>query len=98
LCSPTGNCPRWIFEKISTGWKEELELFEAQNVMLEPSTARFPYIVAQQHSSALDSALYVYRFNGTRFGLTKCAAKTYRDPIDIDHILEKPIVTEFPCR
>jgi hypothetical protein len=97
FCSPTGNCPYWIFRKTRMGYQEEVNLGEAQTVSIEKGKAKFPDVLARQHGSATDSDLRLYQFDGTRYRLIKCMNQSYRDPNDIDRILDKPIITEFQC-
>jgi hypothetical protein len=97
LCSPTGNCPRWIFRRTAHRYEQEVDLGEAQTVTIETGKAKYPEVFARQHGSATDSDLRVFQFDGTRYRLTKCMSESYRDPNDIDYTLEKPIVTEFHC-
>ena len=96
LCSPTGNCPYWIFRKTAVGYEQEVDLGVAQTVRAE-RRAKLPEIVAEQHSSATDSGLRLYQFDRAHYRLTKCMSQSYQDPTD-GHILEKPIVTEVPCQ
>jgi hypothetical protein len=98
LCSPTGNCPHWLFRQISNAYEKELELGVAQHVTMQAdSKTAYPELLAQQHGSATGSSLRLYQFDGRRYKLTKCMNSEYRDPRDLDRILEKPIITEEPC-
>lgn len=96
LCSPTGNCPYWIFRKTADRYEQEIE-GSAQTVSVETSKSSFPEVVTRQHGSAFDSELRLYQFDGTRYLLTKCTIESYSDPNDPDHTLDKPIVTEIHC-
>src|SRR5262249_32674913 len=84
LCSPTGNCPRWIFKRTDHRYEREVDLGEAQTVRIETGKTKYPEVVARQHGSATDSDIRLYQFDGTRYRLTKCMSESYRDPNDIN--------------
>ena len=96
LCSPTGNCPYWIFHKTTNGYEQEIE-GSAQTVSVETDKSKFPEVLTQQHGSATESELRLYQFDGTHYRLTKCMDERYPDPNDVDRFLDKPIVTEIHC-
>ena len=95
LCSPTGNCPHWIFRQTPAGYEMEVDLDVAQEVSVHPGKTKFPEVLARQHGSATDSELRVYRFDGTRYRLAKCMSESYVDPANPERVLEEPIVTEI---
>jgi hypothetical protein len=96
LCSPTGNCPYWIFRKAADGYEKEIE-GSAQAVDIQRGQSQFPEVLSRQHGSATDSELRLYQFDGDRYRLTKCMDQNYSDPDNIEHILDKPIITEIQC-
>jgi hypothetical protein len=65
LCSPTGNCPYWIFRQTLAGYEMEIDLDVAQEVTIETGKTKFPGVLARQHGSATDSELRLYQFDGT---------------------------------
>lgn len=95
LCSPTGNCPHWIFRQTPSGYEMEVDLDVAQEVSIETGKTKFPEVLARQHGSATNSELRLYRFDGTRYRLRKCMSESYVDPSDPERLLEKPQVTEI---
>jgi hypothetical protein len=98
LCSPTGNCPYWIFRETPSGYEMEVDLGVAQSLNLQlNTTTTFPEIFARQHGSATSSELRIYQFDGTRYRLAKCQSSDYADPADLERILDEPLVTEFEC-
>ena|ERR1051326_3090082 len=96
LCSPTGNCPYWIFRKTANGYAQEIE-GSAQAITVKKGNSKFPELLSQQHGSATDSELRLYEFDGTAYHLTKCMDQSYSDPNDIARTLDKPILTEILC-
>jgi len=63
-CSPTGNCPLWIFEKDGKGYRLILKC-HGQAFTIQPTkTNGYHDIVVATHGSATQSGLKEYRYEG----------------------------------
>lgn len=72
-CSPTGNCPFWVFQKHGAGYKLILEKGAAQGFGVQPTrTNGFSDLVLTMHGSATEEDLYVYQFLDGRYRQTGC--------------------------
>jgi hypothetical protein len=72
-CSPTGNCPFWVFQKHGAGYRLILEKGAAQSYAIQPTrTNGFSDLVLTMHGSATEQDLYVYQFSGGRYRRTGC--------------------------
>jgi hypothetical protein len=73
-CSPTGNCPFWVFQRVLGGYSvlldSEAQIFRVQS----NSTNGFRDIVLSRHSSAFESEVTEYKFNGTSYVSSACYA------------------------
>jgi hypothetical protein len=71
-CSPTGNCPFWVFQRVIGGYSlllgSEAQIFRVQS----NSTNGFRDIVLSRHSSAFESEVTEYKFNGTSYVSSAC--------------------------
>jgi hypothetical protein len=92
LCSPTGNCMHWIYQKTGTGYRLLLRVGSAQFVDTEKTvTNGFHDITAAQHESAFWSFWRSYGYDGTRYRLKACFDERY--PLDDDgHEADKPVI------
>ena len=98
MCSPTGNCPYWIFQKTDKGYEEEVDIGVAQSVDITKSKdEKYPTLKVRQHGSATESEERTYQFDGSHYRLTKCSDLEYQDPNDVERILDKPVITEIQC-
>ena len=61
-CSPTGNCPFWVFQKTVRGYKLLVESYGQTFTVQKTSTNGFRDIVVSMHSSAKESGLTNYRY------------------------------------
>jgi hypothetical protein len=98
LCSATGNCPYWLFRRVSDRYQMELNLGVAQEVTVErKSKTANPVLTAKQHGSATQSGLRLYQYDGKRYKLVRCMRSDYQDPSHPDRLLDKPRITDEPC-
>jgi len=66
-CSPTGNCAFWVLQRGSSGYSVLLDS-EAQIFRIQSNTTnRFRDIVLSRHSSAFESEVIEYKFEGTSY-------------------------------
>lgn len=96
-CSPTGNCPFWIFRRVED--KYELLLFsKAQTFTIQSSRRNsFSDVLLSRHSSAFESELRTYKFDGERYLESGCYYAEWQQ-MGSDgeyHRLERPVIT--PC-
>jgi hypothetical protein len=79
FCSPTGNCPFWVFQKTSLGYKLVLQKGSVQNFTIQPTrTNGYLDLVLGTHGSATEQTLYVYRFRDGRYRRTDCYDADWR--------------------
>jgi hypothetical protein len=71
-CSPTGNCPFWIFRRTRRGYKSLVEEYGQTFTIQKTSTNGFRDIVVSMHGSATESGLTDYRFDGDVYRETGC--------------------------
>ena len=71
-CSPTGNCPFWIFIRQNNQYRVLLD-GEAQSFALQKNkTNGFVDVVLSRHGSAFESELRVYKFDGNVYQDNDC--------------------------
>lgn len=98
VCSPTGNCPVWVFQRVASGYKVILERGAVQSFTVQPTRSNGYFdIVLGMHGSATEQALYLYRFGQRRYRKTACydANWSYLDENGKVHELKEPRIT--PC-
>jgi hypothetical protein len=72
-CSPTGNCPIWVFMKSGNQYKSILGRDAIQTFTIQPtSTNGLRDIVLGMHGSATEQELHLYRFEGQQYRETAC--------------------------
>jgi len=75
-CSPTGNCPFWIFEKQPNGWRllfNRAHLPEAQTFIIRSTrTNGYRDLILSMHGSAFSSDLTIYHFRGGIYRAVAC--------------------------
>ena len=99
VCSPTGNCLFWDFQKAAGGYKLIGEKGAVQTFTIQRTrTNGFFDLVLCMHGSATDRGLYVYRFRDGRYRRTDCydANWTYLGKDGEVHDLGEPRIT--PCK
>jgi hypothetical protein len=99
-CSPTGNCPFWIFEKETGGWRllfDRAHPREAQTFMLRSTrTNGYRDLILSMHGSAYSSDLTIYHFRGGIYRAVACyEANWHSANPDDDRPLKSPRVE--PC-
>jgi hypothetical protein len=108
LCSITGDCPYWIFQKTENGYAQEIE-GSALSVDIEAGKSHFPELLARQavftpagtdvsSDSVFSFELRLYQFDGNHYRLTKCMYETTSVRAYVRHHLDKPIITEIACK
>lgn len=96
-CSPTGNCPFWIFQRIGAKYAVLLSS-EAQTFTIQPARSNgFSNLVLSRHSSAFESELRSYKFDGQRYLESGCfQAEWQKLGNDGEYLrLDRPVIT--PC-
>jgi hypothetical protein len=96
-CSPTGNCPIWVFMRSGRGYRLILERNAIQTFAIRPTrTNGFNDLVLGQHGSAFERDLFIYRFANGKYHKNACYdANWVSMDGDERHELKNPIVT--PC-
>jgi hypothetical protein len=100
LCTPTGNCPFWVFREEDTGYKLILEADDVQQYRVGgKSVSGNRDLITSMHGSAFESELSLYRFDGEKYRLDRCGRKSYSylDAQGLVHIRKKPLVTWGEC-
>jgi hypothetical protein len=99
VCSPTGNCLFWVFQKTADGYRLIGKKGAVQTFTIQQTrTNGFFDLVLGMHGSATEQGLYVYRFRDGRYRRTDCydANWTYLGKDGEVHDLEEPRIT--PCK
>jgi hypothetical protein len=109
LCSVTGDCPYWIFQKTESGYAQETE-GSALSVDIEAGKSPFPEVLARLavftpagidpplSDSIFSFELRLYQFDGNHYRLTKCMYETTSVRAHVRHHLDKPIISEIACK
>ncbi|HLQ76459.1 MAG TPA: hypothetical protein VK210_03840 [Terriglobia bacterium] len=100
MCSPTGNCPTYLFLKEDAGYRMLCDIGDAQRVLvLGSSTLGYRDVRASMHGSATSSDVSVFRFNGTDYHAEECYAEDYSTlDDDSDGKPQKdPVITPHNC-
>jgi hypothetical protein len=71
-CSPTGNCPFWIFQRMTHGYKLLLDGFGQTFTVQRSRTNGFRDIVVAMHGSSTESTLTLYRYASSRYHDVEC--------------------------
>ena len=91
-CSPTGNCPFWIFQKQGKSYKLLLDGFGQTFTVQRERTNGFSDIVTSMHGSATQSDLSLFRYSNGRYHDVAC----YDAEWEIQgKVLDEPELT--PC-
>ncbi|HLM82590.1 MAG TPA: hypothetical protein VK302_18450 [Terriglobales bacterium] len=73
LCSPTGNCEFWVFRQNGDKYSVILHRTATQSFTIQPTiTNGFHDLVLNQHGSAFEQGLTLYRFDGSRYRFVAC--------------------------
>lgn len=97
-CSPTGNCPFWVFRRKGNGYEVILSADSKQTFTIQPTeTNGFHDLVLGMHGSAFEAGLTLYKFNGSEYENVACYDATWevRDERGEFHHLKEPRIT--PC-
>ena len=95
FCSPTGNCPFWVFRKTGSIYKLVLNGL-GQTFTLQPNyTNGFRDIVVAMHGSAFDQELKLYRYRNGRYYRESCYDASWQARDNPEVILKEPRIT--PC-
>ena len=97
-CSPTGNCPIWVFEKTPSGYRVILDAQAIQTFTIQHSrTNGYLDLVLGQHGSAFERELHVYRFQNGSYWEAACYDANWQRAVGDDvQELKKPDIT--PCQ
>jgi hypothetical protein len=94
-CGATGNCPFWVFERISAGYKLILRSDGGFQVFtIEPTaTNGFSDIILGTHDSASERTLYVFRYGQGRYRPWVCYNANWWTYEGGFHKLKEPRIT-----
>jgi hypothetical protein len=97
MCGATGNCDFWLLDETSGEPKLVLHAIGIQSFEVTKSLTldRFN-VVTRGHSSATQSWLQKFVFDGNRYRRTSCALMDYMDNSTME-ALKTPTVAETPC-
>jgi hypothetical protein len=93
ICSPTGNCPFWIFQKTAASYKVILKRGAVQTFTIQKIRSdQYLDIVLGMHGSATEQDLRLYRFKDGQYRNAGCynANWSYIDKNGEEHELKKP--------
>jgi hypothetical protein len=94
-CSPTGNCPLWVFQKTTRGYSNLLLDALSQSFTIERNrTNGYHDIVVAMHGSAFSSGLTVYQYRNGAYSGVACYAADWLSPAGEE--LKEPLIT--PCK
>ena len=99
VCSRTGNCPFWVFQRVASGYKVILEKGAVQTFTVQPTRSNdYSDLLLSMHGSATEQELYSYQFGHGRYRSIACydANWSYLDENGRIHELKRPRIT--PCR
>ena len=94
------NCRVWIFRRTTDGWVQLLHAYTVQTLEAQQTvTNGYRDIMTSAHSSATESVLELYKFDGRRYRLAECYDRKYEvmDEQGEIHELEQPQVTRVTC-
>ncbi|HEV2134998.1 MAG TPA: hypothetical protein VGR47_12240 [Terracidiphilus sp.] len=96
-CSPTGNCPIWVFIKTDPGYRVLLRADSIQTFTIQPTkTNGFRDLVLAMHGSAFDQGLYLYEYSNGKYRNTACYNASWRRRVGDEYQdLKRPDIT--PC-
>jgi hypothetical protein len=96
-CSPTGNCPFWVFRRMRRDYELLVEGYGQTFTVQKTSINGFRDIVVSMHGSATESQLTDYRFADVRYHDVGCYISLLT-VLEGGHVreLKEPLIT--PCR
>ena len=99
LCTSTGNCAFWVFQKMPSGYRVLLSRGSVGNFTIQPTrTHGFADLVLGTHGSATEQRLTLHRFREGQYRKVGCYDASWR-PLGKDgeyHDSKQPQIT--PCR
>jgi hypothetical protein len=93
-CSPTGNCPFWVFRKMNGAYKLLLNGVGQTFTLQQSYTNGFRDIVVAMHDSAFESSLTLYRYDGTSYHDRECHIASWADRNDPSRQLDQPRIAQ----
>ena len=97
-CSPTGNCPLWIFQRVGNEYRLLLRSFGQTFTIQKRSTNGYRDVVISMHGSATESELKEYQFSGGMYRKVGCFDAEWEIP-EGDEVQQskEPRITQFAC-
>jgi hypothetical protein len=97
-CSPTGNCPLWIFQKVGNEYRLVLRSFGQSFTIQKTNTNGYRDVVISMHDSATESELKEYQFSGGMYRKVGCFDAEWEIP-EGDEVQQskEPRITQFAC-
>jgi hypothetical protein len=71
-CSPTGNCPFWVFQKRASGYASLLESFGQTYTIQNHRTNGYRDLVVAMHGSATEQMVKIYHFRNGKYVRAGC--------------------------
>lgn len=91
-CSPTGNCPIWIFRKVGPAYRTILNSHGQTFQILHGPGKEFADFMVGRHGSAFEKDLLIYHFSDDQYQQSAC----FNAVFDQQETGTKPRVTK--CR
>jgi hypothetical protein len=92
-CGAVGNCLFWIFKKTNTGYQSILNGGAQTFSVEDTNTNGFRDVTLGLHDSAIESRLYLYRFNDGRYRKYGCYDAKWAKELG-GPMLKRPIITK----
>lgn len=94
------NCSVWIYQKTKNGYRQVP--FEESVISLKPlktKTKGYFDIQIEGHSSAIESEMRIYKFDGSRYKISECFSKKYTIITNSGKVIElkTPKVSKIKC-
>lgn len=101
LCSITGNCAFWIYRQTEKGYERILDTGDVHQFYFQHTFSNgYRDVITAMHSSATDSSLSLYKFDGSQYQLKGCMERTYSYKDKQGHFRERrtPLITSVKCQ
>jgi hypothetical protein len=102
-CGATGNCPFWVFQKTSSGFKKLLDTRDKDGVggievitVSSGQTNGFNDLVLGTHDSVSERTLYEYRYRTGQYQMSDCYEANWSQTVEEPKLKCHPEIT--PCK
>jgi hypothetical protein len=77
ICGAHANCPTWVYRKAGGEYQLLLRTFGQQLLLEKSSTNSFRDLRSEGASSAFETDLSIYKFDGNKYQAKACYSRTY---------------------